>query len=229
MRMRLRVRRMMLNCWGTGRGRARERMRELQQIRDSFRQKDADLQSQYQTGDISEDFYRQALAQNAQYLSERLKDRQSLCRIGCAACGLAERAAGGFSNWVDNASDYASQAAQLATEGISGMVNNITEMLNGNKVEWRSWASSVLQEISKVLMNAAIVNGIKTAANGMSGAGGFLGSIGDWLRSGGQCKRRRVYLGKPERVQQQHCGHAHVLCVCKGAGLMGKPDLKLCP
>ncbi len=33
----------------------------------------------------------------------------------------------GFSNWVDNASDYASQAAQLATEGISGMVNNITE------------------------------------------------------------------------------------------------------
>lgn len=33
----------------------------------------------------------------------------------------------------------------------------------------------------KVLMNAAIVNGIKTAANGMSGAGGFIGSIGDWL------------------------------------------------
>ncbi|EKF4636436.1 phage tail tape measure protein, partial [Escherichia coli O157] len=61
---------------GYGQGeRARERMRELQQIRDSFRQKDADLQSQYQTGDISEDFYRQALAQNAQYLSERLKDQ----------------------------------------------------------------------------------------------------------------------------------------------------------
>ncbi len=52
-------------------------MRELQQIRDSFRQKDADLQSQYQTGDISEDFYRQALAQNAQYLSERLKEQEA--------------------------------------------------------------------------------------------------------------------------------------------------------
>ncbi|EFI5737326.1 phage tail tape measure protein, partial [Escherichia coli] len=63
---------------GYGQGeRARERMRELQQIRDSFRQKDADLQSQYQTGDISEDFYRQALAQNAQYLSERLKDQET--------------------------------------------------------------------------------------------------------------------------------------------------------
>ncbi|ENZ1096650.1 phage tail tape measure protein, partial [Escherichia coli] len=141
---------------GYGQGeRARERMRELQQIRDSFRQKDADLQSQYQTGDISEDFYRQALAQNAQYLSERLKDQETFYAESDAQRadwqkGLQE----GFSNWVDNASDYASQAAQLATEGISGMVNNITEMLNGNKVEWRSWASSVLQEISKVLMNA---------------------------------------------------------------------------
>lgn len=63
---------------GYGQGeRLRERMRELQQIRDSFRQKDADLQSQYQTGDISEDFYRQALAQNAQYLSERLKEQEA--------------------------------------------------------------------------------------------------------------------------------------------------------
>ncbi|MBV4870885.1 phage tail tape measure protein, partial [Escherichia coli] len=168
---------------GYGQGeRARERMRELQQIRDSFRQKDADLQSQYQTGDISEDFYRQARAQNAQYLSERLKDQAAFYAESDAQRadwqkGLQE----GLSNWVDNASDYASQAAQLATEGISGLVNNITEMLNGNKVEWRNWASSVLQEISKVLMNAAIVNGIKTAANSMSGAGGFIGSIGDWL------------------------------------------------
>ncbi|WP_141071168.1 phage tail tape measure protein, partial [Escherichia coli] len=47
---------------GYGQGeRVRERMRELQQIRDGYRQKDANLQSQYQTGDISEDFYRQAL------------------------------------------------------------------------------------------------------------------------------------------------------------------------
>ncbi len=28
-------------------------------------------------------------------------------------------------------------------------------------------------------------------------------------------QRRRVYLGKPECVQQQYCGYAHVLCLCK--------------
>ncbi len=85
-------------------------------------------------GDIGEDFYRQARAQNAQYLSERLKDQAAFYAESDAQRadwqkGLQE----GLSNWVDNASDYASQAAQLATEGISGMVNNITEMLNGNK------------------------------------------------------------------------------------------------
>ncbi|MCB2163558.1 phage tail tape measure protein [Escherichia coli] len=210
---------------GYGQGeRARERMRELQQIRDSFRQKDADLQSQYQIGDISEDFYRQALAQNAQYLSERLKDQavfyaESDVQRADWQKGLQE----GFSNWVDNASDYASQAAQLATEGISGMVNNITEMLNGNKVEWRSWASSVLQEISKVLMNAAIVNGIKTAANGMSGAGGFLGSIGDWLGGAVANAKGGVYTSANLSAYSNSIVDTPTyFAFAKGAGLMGE-------
>lgn len=204
--------------------RARERMRELQQIRDSFRQKDADLQSQYQTGDISEDFYRQARAQNAQYLSERLKDQAAFYAESDAQRadwqkGLQE----GLSNWVDNASDYASQAAQLATEGISGLVNNITEMLNGNKVEWRNWASSVLQEISKVLMNAAIVNGIKTAANGMSGAGGFIGSIGDWLGGAVANAKGGVYTSANLSAYSNSIVDTPTyFAFAKGAGLMGE-------
>lgn len=210
---------------GYGQGeRLRERMRELQQIRDSFRQKDADLQSQYQTGDISEDFYRQALAQNAQYLSERLKDQETFYAESDAQRadwqkGLQE----GFSNWVDNASDYASQAAQLATEGISGMVNNITEMLNGNKVEWRSWASSVLQEISKVLMNAAIVNGIRTAANSMSGAGGFIGSIGSWLGGAVANAKGGVYTSANLSAYSNSIVDTPTyFAFAKGAGLMGE-------
>ncbi|MGM1226091.1 phage tail tape measure protein [Escherichia coli] len=212
-----------LAVYGQGE-RARERMRELQQIRDSFRQKDADLQSQYQTGDISEDFYRQARAQNAQYLSERLKDQaafyaESDVQRADWQKGLQE----GLSNWVDNASDYASQAAQLATEGISGLVNNITEMLNGNKVEWRNWASSVLQEISKVLMNAAIVNGIKTAANSMSGAGGFIGSIGDWLGGAVANAKGGVYTSANLSAYSNSIVDTPTyFAFAKGAGLMGE-------
>ncbi|EFF2162843.1 phage tail tape measure protein [Escherichia coli] len=208
---------------GYGQGeRVRERMRELQQIRDGYRQKDADLQSQYQTGDISEDFYRQALAQNAQYLSERLKDQEAFYAESDAQRadwqkGLQE----GLSNWVDSASDYASQAAQLATDGISGMVNNITEMLNGNKVEWRSWAASILQEISKVLMNAAIVNGIKMAANSMSGAGGFFGSIGNWLGGAVANAKGGVYTSANLSAYSNSIVDTY-FAFAKGAGLMGE-------
>ncbi|HGF2361123.1 TPA: phage tail tape measure protein [Escherichia coli] len=210
---------------GYGQGeRVRERMRELQQIRDGYRQKDADLQSQYQTGDISEDFYRQALAQNAQYLSERLKDLEAFYAESDAQRadwqkGLQE----GLSNWVDSASDYASQAAQLATDGISGMVNNITEMLNGNKVEWRSWAASILQEISKVLMNAAIVNGIKMAANSMSGAGGFFGSIGNWLGGAVANAKGGVYTSANLSAYSNSIVDTPTyFAFAKGAGLMGE-------
>ncbi|HIB6783362.1 TPA: phage tail tape measure protein [Escherichia coli] len=210
---------------GYGQGeRVRERMRELQQIRDGYRQKDADLQSQYQTGDISEDFYRQALAQNAQYLSERLKDQEAFYAESDAQRadwqkGLQE----GLSNWVDSASDYASQAAQLATDGISGMVNNITEMLNGNKVEWRSWAASILQEISKVLMNAAIVNGIKMAANSMSGAGGFFGSIGNWLGGAVANAKGGVYTSANLSAYSNSIVDTPTyFAFAKGAGLMGE-------
>ncbi|ENC2501357.1 phage tail tape measure protein, partial [Escherichia coli] len=210
---------------GYGQGElARERMRELQQIRDSFRQKDADLQSQYQTGDISENFYRQARAQNAQYLSERLKDQEAFYAESDEQRadwqkGLQE----GLSNWVDSASDYASQAAQLATDGISGMVNNITEMLNGNKVEWRSWASSVLQEISKVLMNAAIVNGIKMAANSMSGAGGITGSIGSWLSGAMANAKGGVYTSANLSAYSNSIVDTPTyFAFAKGAGLMGE-------
>ncbi|HAT3757266.1 TPA: tape measure protein, partial [Citrobacter amalonaticus] len=48
---------------GYGQGsRIRERMQEMLRIREEFQQKNVDLQRQYQSGDISEDLYRQELA-----------------------------------------------------------------------------------------------------------------------------------------------------------------------
>ncbi|MGS6555231.1 phage tail tape measure protein, partial [Escherichia coli] len=56
-------------------------------------------------------------------------------------------------------------------------VSNISDALAGNVVDWRNWGSSVLREVSKILMNAAIVNGLKS----LSGAGGWLGTVGGWI------------------------------------------------
>ncbi|MEN1758787.1 hypothetical protein AAIH62_36115, partial [Pseudomonas aeruginosa] len=57
------------------------------------------------------------------------------------------------------------------------LVSNISDALAGNVVDWRNWGSSVLREVSKILMNAAIVNGLKS----LSGAGGWLGTVGGWI------------------------------------------------
>lgn len=164
---------------GYGQGsRARERMQEMLRIREEFQQKNVDLQRQYQAGDITEDLYRQELALNKRYLDERLRDQQGFYAASDAqrsdwAAGMQE----GFANWADTASDYASQSADLVNNAMSGLVGNISDALAGNKVDWEDWASSVLQSMQKIILNAMLVDSIRTASNsGMFGSlGGMLG------------------------------------------------------
>ncbi|EHC8825093.1 phage tail tape measure protein, partial [Salmonella enterica] len=127
---------------GYGQGsRMRERMQEMLRIREEFQQKNVDLQRQYQSGDISEDLYRQELDLNKRYLAERLRDQQGFYAASDAqrsdwADGMRE----GFANWADTASDYASQSADLVNNAMTGLVGNISDALAGNKVDWEDWA-----------------------------------------------------------------------------------------
>ncbi|EGN5916001.1 phage tail tape measure protein, partial [Salmonella enterica subsp. enterica serovar Senftenberg] len=120
---------------GYGQGsRMRERMQEMLRIREEFQQKNVDLQRQYQSGDISEDLYRQELDLNKRYLAERLRDQQGFYAASDAqrsdwADGMRE----GFANWADTASDYASQSADLVNNAMTGLVGNISDALAGNK------------------------------------------------------------------------------------------------
>lgn len=160
---------------GYGQGsRTRERMQEMLRIREEFQQKNVDLQRQYQSGDISEELYRQELALNKRYLNERLRDQEGFYAASDAqrsnwAAGMRE----GFANWVDTASDYASQSADLVNNTMSGLVGNISEALAGNKVDWEDWSKSVLASMQKIILNAMIVNSLQSSMGG----GGFLGGL----------------------------------------------------
>ncbi len=168
---------------GYGEGsRMRERLQEMWSIRQEFEQKNNELLRQYQTGEIEEALWKQEKALNEKYLEERLSDQQDYYAKADALrdnwnAGLRE----GLTNWADSAADYASQAADAVVSTMDGLVSNISDALAGNVVEWRNWGSSVLREVSKILMNAAIVNGLKSLSKSMSGAGGWLGTVGDWL------------------------------------------------
>ncbi len=147
---------------GYGQGsRFRERLQEQFNLRKEFEQKNTDLLRQRQAGEIDETFYQQGLALNKRYLEERLRDQEGYYVASDAQrddwmTGLSE----GYANWVDEATDYSSMAADGMKQAMGGAVTTITDMLNGNVDSWKDWGVSVLKIIQNVLVNMAVANGV---------------------------------------------------------------------
>ncbi|HGY3701082.1 TPA: phage tail tape measure protein [Citrobacter freundii] len=149
---------------GYGHGtRFRERLQEQFNLRKEFEQKNTDLLRQRQAGEIDETFYQQGLALNKRYLDERLRDQEGYYAASDAQrddwmTGLSE----GYANWVDEATDYSSMAADGMKQAMGGAVTTITDMLNGNVDSWKDWGVSVLKIIQNVLVNMAVANGVSS-------------------------------------------------------------------
>lgn len=149
---------------GYGQGtRFRERLQEQFNLRKEFEQKNTDLLRQRQAGEIDETFYQQGLALNKRYLEERLRDQEGYYAASDAQrddwmTGLSE----GYANWVDEATDYSSMAADGMKQAMGGAVTTITDMLNGNVDSWKDWGVSVLKIIQNVLVNMAVANGVSS-------------------------------------------------------------------
>lgn len=149
---------------GYGQGtRFRERMQEQFNIRKEFEQKNTDLLRQRQADQINENVYQQELALNKRYLEERLRDQEGYYAASDAQrddwmTGLSE----GYANWVDEATDYSSMAADGMKQAMGGAVNTITDMLNGNVDSWKDWGISVLKIVENVAINMALANGVSS-------------------------------------------------------------------
>ncbi|HAL7895679.1 TPA: phage tail tape measure protein [Escherichia coli] len=204
--------------------RIRERLQEMWNIRQEFEQKNNELLRQYQTGEIEEALWKQEKTLNEKYLEERLNDQQDYYAKADALrsnwnAGLKE----GLTNWADSATDYASQAADAVVSTMDGLVSNISEALAGNVVDWRNWGSSILQEVSKILMNAAIVNGLKSLSGTMSGVGGWIGSVGDWLSGAVANAKGGVFTSANLSAYSNTIVDTPTyFAFAKGAGLMGE-------
>ena len=149
---------------GYGQGtRFRERLQEQFNLRKEFEQKNTDLLRQRQAGEIDETFYQQGLALNKRYLEERLRDQEGYYTASDAQrddwmTGLSE----GYANWVDEATDYSSMAADGMKQAMGGAVTTITDMLNGNVDSWKDWGISVLKIVENVAINMALANGVSS-------------------------------------------------------------------
>lgn len=79
----------------------------------------------------------------------------------------------GYANWFDEISNVSGTVSDGVRTTMDSAFTNVTSMLEGNKVSWRSWGISVLQIIEKVALQMAVVS----AMGGSSGSGGLWGSL----------------------------------------------------
>ncbi|MGK3115339.1 phage tail tape measure protein [Candidatus Pantoea formicae] len=79
----------------------------------------------------------------------------------------------GYNNWLDEMSNVSGTVSEGMKTTLDSALTNVTSMLEGNKVSWKSWGLSVLQIIEKVAIQMAVVS----AMGGGSSSSGIFGTI----------------------------------------------------
>lgn len=225
---------------GAGMGdKARDRLRERLDIERDFLNQQSDLQKRRQSNEISQDFYDKGTAALNDALQQRLAIQEDHYKKLDALQGdWLAGASNGLANWVDSASDYYSQASGLVESSLSGFVDNLSDALAGNKVDWEDWSMSVLQSLQKVLLNAMLVDSIKSLSGsdfmGMFsfGTGAKAGASGGYTPSGAYSSaaagvqlnaKGGVYDSADlSRFSNSIVSSPTMFAFAKGAGLMGE-------
>ncbi|HFN4168275.1 phage tail tape measure protein [Enterobacter hormaechei] len=216
---------------GAGMGdKTRDRMRERLAVEREFNEKRADLQLRYLTGEIkNQGEYDRYTGELEKAQAERLGNYESYYQqIDQLDADWVTGARDGLANWVDDATNYSSQAASVMQSAMSGITSNIVDMLNDNEASWKDWSVSVLKSIQTVLVNMAIANAVSSigslfsfgaAAGGSTPSGSYasaaagvkLNAKGGVYESADLSKFSNSIVNSPT-----------MFAFAKGAGLMGE-------
>ncbi len=90
----------------------------------------------------------------------------------------------GYANWFDEISNVSGTVSDGVKTTLDSAFGNVTSMLEGNKVSWRSWGISVLQIIEKVALQMAVVSAMGGASSGSGIFGSLIGSVGSFFGGG---------------------------------------------
>ncbi len=90
----------------------------------------------------------------------------------------------GYANWFDEISNVSGTVSDGVKTTLDSAFGNVTSMLEGNKVSWRSWGISVLQIIEKVALQMAVVSAMGGASSGSGIFGSLIGSVGSLFGGG---------------------------------------------
>ncbi|MDF7760803.1 phage tail tape measure protein [Kosakonia cowanii] len=90
----------------------------------------------------------------------------------------------GYNNWFDEMTNIAGTVSDGVRSSLDGAFSNVTSMLEGNKVSWKSWGISVLQIIEKVALQMAAVNAIGSASSSSGLIGSLVGGVASFFGGG---------------------------------------------
>ncbi|HBB4750222.1 TPA: phage tail tape measure protein [Enterobacter cloacae] len=90
----------------------------------------------------------------------------------------------GYANWFDEISNVSGTVSDGVKTTLDSAFSNVTSMLEGNKVSWKSWGISVLQIIEKVALQMAVVSAMGGASSGSGIFGSLIGSVGSFFGGG---------------------------------------------
>jgi len=80
----------------------------------------------------------------------------------------------GYNNWLEEVSNVSGTVSDGVKNTLDSAFTNVTSMLEGNKVSWKSWGVSILQIIEKVALQMAVVSAM---GGGSSSSSGLFGSL----------------------------------------------------
>lgn len=81
----------------------------------------------------------------------------------------------GWEEWAKTAGNTMEQVANITTQALDGMADQLTNFVMTGKADFRSFTVSILSDISKMIIKMMILNAVKAAFGGFSG-GGLVGS-----------------------------------------------------
>lgn len=159
---------------GAGLGdKERDRMKERLSIERSFLDQQRQLQLSYQSGDITKSLYDSESNALKSAMGDRLSIQEDYYKsVDAMQSDWMSGMSDGLANWLDDSSNYSASAASAVSNGLGSALDNVADMLIGNKASWKDWMTSVLSMIVKIGLQMAAVNLISGIVSSVGGAAG---------------------------------------------------------
>lgn len=190
-----------IDVQGAGLGdKERDRMKERLSIQREYLDQQRELQTQYQSGDITKSLYDQETSALNSAMTDRLKIQDDYYKsMDAMQSDWMGGVSDGLANWLDTSSNYSASAANIVSTTMDSALDNVASMLDGNKANWKDWTASVLSMIAKVALQMAAVNLVSGIVGSVAGSLG--NAAAGAATSGATASANTGAMGMPTNYQ----------------------------